>query len=128
MRHASVRASARCGGVDHTDGCASLGTIPPGRRPVGARPRCSRPRWTRRATDAPRRREGSKIGEDPNRDVPRTQGRRLVLALWAMALACLVTLAIASAADSQLHQTDADLLYDAATMDTDANGCMEQLW
>jgi hypothetical protein len=33
-----------------------------------------------------------------------------------------------SAADWQLHQTDADLLYDAATMDTDANGCMEQLW
>jgi hypothetical protein len=45
-----------------------------------------------------------------------------------MALACLVTLAIGSAADRQLHQTDADLLYDAATMDTDANGCMEQLW
>jgi hypothetical protein len=44
-----------------------------------------------------------------------------------MALACPVTLAIASAADWQLHQTDADLLYDAATMDTDANG-MEQLW
>lgn len=83
-----------------------------------------------------RRREAARQGFDQEPGVGVEGGRltdavghrRVVLALWAMALACLVTLAMASAADSQLHQTDADLLYDAATMDTDANGCMEQLW
>lgn len=63
-----------------------------------------------------------------NRDTCSTSGRRLVRAVWAAALACLVVPAMATAADWQLHQVDADGFYDAATMDADGNGCTEELW
>jgi hypothetical protein len=35
---------------------------------------------------------------------------------------------IASAADWQLHQIDGDVYWDAATMDANYNGCLEQTW
>ncbi len=44
------------------------------------------------------------------------------------ALAWLAFTAIASAADWQLSQTDADAYYDLATLDANDNGCSEQAW